>query len=86
MDGINSELGALEATMGGVTDVIAGTAMPTIGVPVTGGYGAGALAAGTAAGAGTGPPVYIENATFKDDADLDLLLRKTEFAVLAGRV
>jgi hypothetical protein len=33
-----------------------------------------------------GPALHIENATFSDAADVDLLMRQTEFAVAAGRL
>jgi hypothetical protein len=64
-----------------VTDTIAGTPMA-----ITGGLGTGTTAGGTLVGSGTGPAVNIENASFHTDADLDLLLRTAEFAVLVGRV
>ena len=35
---------------------------------------------------GLGPALHIENATFSDAADIDLLMAKTEFAVSAGRL
>jgi hypothetical protein len=36
--------------------------------------------------AGTGPAVHIEHAYFNDRADVDMLMRQTEFAISAGRL
>ena len=40
----------------------------------------------TPAGATPGPAVHIDNATFTDQADLDMLFRQASFAVSAGRM
>jgi hypothetical protein len=37
-------------------------------------------------GQGMGPAVHIQSATFNDPVDVDMLMRKTEFAVSAGRL
>jgi hypothetical protein len=81
--GIGNEMGALEAQLGTVTSTIAGTTMPALTAATAAGAASGLLTPG---GGTSGPAVVITEAHFHDEADIDLMTRTVEFAVLAGRV
>jgi len=70
------------AQMSGAVQPAIAAAMPAI--PSLSSAG-GSAAGGGATTVAAGPAVHIENATFTDDADLEMLMRKTAWAVRTGQ-
>lgn len=68
--------GMVQGFQNGVTSGLKGVQIPTPQMP--------GIAAGAAAGGG-GPVVAINNPTFKDEADVEVLMRKVEAAVSAQK-
>ena len=86
--GMHDTLGAVtgaSAELAGAAAVGAGGAYDFSGVARAAGATTGAVDSRLSPGPG-GPAVLIEHAEFNDNADVEVLMRQTEFAVTAGRL